>query len=295
MTRTVNNKIRLCCLFLGIMSTAFSLQAQDSLLNKKRLRTFAITSGAAYTVALIGLNEVWYQEAPGQSFQWFDDNAEWKQVDKLGHFYSAFHFSQLIDKGLRWSNVSHRKAAWIGAVGGFAILLPIEILDGHSAAYGASSGDLVANAAGSLFFLGQKSLWHEVRIIPKFSFQRTGYAQMRPNVLGEQIPSEILKDYNGQTHWLSFDLDKFFQCPKWLNIAVGYGADGMIYARDYQNQQFGFNPVREYYLGIDIDLTGIRTRSKVLKAALSVINTIHLPAPTLRLSQNRVTAHPFFF
>jgi hypothetical protein len=44
------------------------------------------------------------------------------------------------------------------------------------------------------------------RITPKFSFHTTQYAQYRPNVLGSSLAEQILKDYNGQTYWLSVNL-----------------------------------------------------------------------------------------
>ena len=53
-----------------------------------------------------------------------------------------------------------------------------------------------------------------IRIYPKFSFHRTDYAPLRPDVLGDGLAEEIFKDYNGQTYWLSFDMDKFIKFPK---------------------------------------------------------------------------------
>jgi hypothetical protein len=59
----------------------------------------------------------------------------------------------------------------------------------------------------------------------------TQYAQYRPNVLGSSFVEQILKDYNGQNllavrlTYIPFQGSKI---PKWLNLAIGYGADGMI-------------------------------------------------------------------
>jgi hypothetical protein len=44
----------------------------------------------------------------------------------------------------------------------------------------------------------------------------------------------MLKDYNGQTYWLSVNLhipSPKAQKTQWLNLAIGYGADGMITGR----------------------------------------------------------------
>ena len=122
--------------------------------NKKRLKGFVIGASVGYSVTLIGLSSLWYSNSPSQSFQFFNDNAEWKQVDKLGHFYSSFNLSYGASRALRWCNLPPRKADLIGSLTGFLMMVPIEILDGYSEAYGASGGDLLANAAGAAFFAG---------------------------------------------------------------------------------------------------------------------------------------------
>jgi hypothetical protein len=110
------------------------------------------------------------------------------------------------------------------------------------------------------------------------------------------LTSEILKDYNGQTYWLSVDMDKFIRFPKWLNLAAGYGAEGMIYARDRQNTEAGFAaPYRQYYISLDFDLTAIRTRSKVVKTLIFAANMIKLPAPALEFSAKGTRFHAFHF
>lgn len=263
--------------------------------NKKRLTTFIVASTTAYTATLIGLNQLWYSQSEKQDFEWFNDNHEWKQVDKLGHFFSSYYFSYGTASALKWTGVKPKKSDWIGALTGFAIMLPIEIMDGHSAAYGASAGDLLANAIGAGFFYGQAALWNEQRIHPKFSFHTTDYAAIRPEVLGESILSQMFKDYNGQTYWLSVDMDKFIRFPKWLNLAVGYGADGMVYAEDSTNEANGYHAYRQFYFALDFDLTSIKTRSKALKTLIFFANMIKIPAPTLEFSSEGTRFHILYF
>lgn len=279
-----------------VVPLSTSAQRRDTLqIDRKRLNTFVIGAGAGYGLTLFALHRLWYSDSEQQSFRFFNDNAEWKQVDKLGHFYSAFYFSYGTAAALKWSHVPAQKADLWGAVTGFLVLVPVEVFDGFSEAYGASTGDLVADAAGSAFFLGQQRLWKEVRLIPKFSFQRTGYAALRPNVLGDSPASEILKDYNGQTYWLSADMDKFIRFPRWLNLAGGYGAQGMVYARDGQNEVSGYDAYRQYYLSIDFDLTAIRTRSRVLKTLIFIASSIKIPAPAVEFSRKGVVFHALHF
>lgn len=293
----------LVILVLMVFST--TAQAQFKLYdtipyNPRKLTRMALLSTGIYTVGLIGLNEVWYKDTPRESFHFFNDNHQWMQVDKVGHAYSAFYLSAGSAKAINKGGVKANQSALLGAAVGFTALMGIELLDGYSAAYGASAGDLVANAAGSTFYWGQQMLWKELRIQPKFSFHTTQYPELRQDLagddaLGDTFVSQVLKDYNGQTYWLSVDVDKFTPFPKWLNLAVGYGAEGMVYATNQANAEAGYTPFRQYYIGIDFDLNGIRTRSKVVRFLLTAVSLIRLPAPAFSLSSEGVRFHPLYF
>jgi hypothetical protein len=269
-------------------------QSRDSI-NRQRLKTVMLTEGIVYTGVMIGLNSIWYSQYDKQSFQFFNDWPEWKQMDKLGHLYSSFQLSSINSRALQWSGVSKKKSDITGSIVGFVMISSIEIMDGFSSGYGASVTDLAANAVGSGLYLGQNLLWNEVRIYPKYSFHRTEFAALRPETLGDGLLEEMVKDYNGQTYWFSFDLDKFFKFPKWLNLAVGYGAESMIYARDEQNIEQGFYPYRQLYLSLDFDLTAIKSRSKVVNTLIYFANMIKLPAPALEFSQGKVKSYLFYY
>lgn len=284
----------LCLSILLLHFNPAKAQTDSIGVNHKKLRTIGIASAIGYTAGLATLNHVWYKDTGRQSFRFFNDNAEWKQLDKAGHAFASFHVSGLASRALINCNVPERRADLIGAFSGLMLTLPIEIFDAYSEGYGASAGDVVADAAGPAFFIAQKFAWREIRIHPKFSFRRTSYPPLRPELLGDNLLSEIVKDYNGQTYWLSFDIDKFTAFPRWLNIAVGYGAHDMVFARDEQNLQNGYDPYRQYYLALDFDLTAIQSRSKWVKALLHALNTVRLPAPALEFSQSRAKFHPFY-
>ena len=185
----------LFCVLLPAISNGQSVDTSQSASDKRKLRRVAIGAGVIYTGAMVGLNQLWYADNGHTSFRFFNDNREWKQVDKLGHFYAAFHISDGSSRVLKSMNVEERKANLIGAATAFAVLMPIEIFDGHSKAYGASVGDLIANTTGAGFFLLQQHLWSETRIHPKFSFHSTRFATKRPELLGDGFQEELLKDY----------------------------------------------------------------------------------------------------
>lgn len=289
--------IKMRCWFLVAMYLPMLPLAGQSLdsINHKRLNTFIVTEAALYTGSMIALSSIWYSQYDKQSFQFFNDWPEWKQMDKSGHFYSSFQLSSINSQALQWSGVPKKKSDIIGSITGFALISSIEIMDGFSSGYGASLSDLAANAVGAGFFAGQNLLWNELRIYPKYSFHRTGFASQRPGTLGSGLLEEMIKDYNGHTCWLSVDMDKFIRFPKWLNLAVGYGAESMIYARDGQNMEAGFYPYRQLYLSLDFDLTAIKTRSKVVKTLLYFGNMIKLPAPAIEFSQGKPKAYLFYY
>lgn len=283
----------LCLLILSSTATVAQNEVSDSLNEKsknKSARNIAIASAALYGVTLYGLNETWYQESPRSDFHFFNDNSQWKQIDKVGHFYSAFHISQASIHLFQRAGMTKKKSHLWGGMMGFLIMAPIEVLDGFSEEYGASWGDLAANAIGSGTAMAQYMIWDEARIKPKFSFAPTDLAVERPNVLGDGFHEEFIKDYNGQTYWLSVDVYAFLRkeskFPKWLNLAVGYGAENMVYANDLQNQLAGYDAYRQYYLAIDFDLSYLAGKNKLINTLLYVVDLIHLPAPALEYNRS---------
>ncbi|QHT72027.1 DUF2279 domain-containing protein [Rhodocytophaga rosea] len=258
-----------------------------------------IGASTVYAGSLLALNEIWYKESPRTNFHFFNDNAQWLQIDKVGHFYSAYHLSHTGARIFRWTGMDKQKATWLGAATGMVLLIPIEFLDGFSAEYGASWGDLLANSTGVALSL-QNLLWQEPRIHPKFSFHQTSLASMRPNVLGENLPQQMIKDYNGQTYWLAFDIQPWLRetskFPSWLGVALGYGGEQMVYARSHENQSNGYDSYRQYYLSLDINLTRIRVKNKFLKSLFFALNTIHIPAPALEWNRKQgFRVHALYF
>ncbi len=262
-------------------------------LNKKRQNSVFVTEAVLASGALIGLNQLWYADYPKSDFHFINDNSEWMQMDKLGHLYSSYHIGRFGAEALNWSGVSKKNQLIYGASLGFVFLTAVEVMDGFSEEWGASMGDVMANASGTALYVSQELIWKEQRIIPKFSFHTTEYANYRPDLLGSTMPEQILKDYNGQTYWFSANLYSFSKkskIPKWLNVALGYGAEGMIGENDAKNNlifPIKSEKYRQFYLSLDLNLTKINTKSHFLKTVFSVLNTVKIPAPTLEYSPQR--------
>jgi len=268
-------------------------------LNTSRRNAVIITEASLATITLIGLNELWYNDFDRSSFHTIDDSNKWLQMDKLGHMMSSYYIGKVGADVLNWSGVSKKNQLIYGATLGFTFLTAVEILDGYSKEWGFSWSDIAANAAGTGLFIGQELLWEEQRISLKYSFHQTKYAEMNPDKLGENFLQEVLKDYNGQTYWLSanlysFSKNKDTKIPKWLNLAFGYGADGMLTGNNenVDNLFTSQEPIRQFYLSFDVDLTRIRTNSHLLKTVFSVLNMIKIPLPTIEYnSKNGLVFH----
>jgi uncharacterized protein YfiM (DUF2279 family) len=275
--------------FLFAQNTFDSFFKPSDSLNKKRLNTVIISEAIIGTATLVGLNQLWYADYPKSDFHFINDNAEWLQMDKAGHVFSAYHLGSFGSNALKWSGCDNKRQLLYGATLGLAFLTTVEVFDGYSSQWGASLGDVAANVSGTALFVSQELLWKEQRIVPKFSFHTTPYASARPNVLGSSVSEQILKDYNGQTYWLSVNIHSFFKqskLPKWLNVAVGYGAEGMITGNEGLVNTV-FLPEREryrqIYLSFDVDLTKIKTKSNLIKTLFLVFNTIKIPAPAIEI------------
>ena len=264
-----------------------SLRTDTSAVHKGRLIGVLSVQGALYIGSLSGLYFLWYQNYPQSGFHFFNDDNEWLQMDKCGHATTSYYISMIGNWSYRWVGLNRKQSAWFGGLLAEAYMLNIEILDGFSAEWGFSVGDFTANTLGAAMFVSQQLIWDEQRFRLKFSFHQTSNALYRPDLLGANLIQQMLKDYNGQSYWLSGNISTFLpktsRFPKWLNIAFGYGAGGMTGAVVNSSGQ-SIPPeqrYRRFMLSVDVDLTRIPTRSKFLKGVFTVLSFIKIPAPAI--------------
>jgi len=276
-----------------------SLLKPSDTLNKPRRNALVISQSSLAALTLVGLNQLWYADFERSKFRTTNDNSQWLQMDKLGHVYASYQLGRLGAESLNWAGVSEKDQLIYGATLGLSFLTAVEVFDGFSQEWGFSWGDMLANAGGTVLYVGQGLLWKEQRIALKYSFSNTDFAPLNPNKLGNGLTEEFLKDYNGQTYWLRFNLNSFLKTnfiPNWLNLALGYGANGMLTGKDdnllFPNQ----DRYRQFYLSFDIDLTRIKTNSNLLKTLFSIFNTIKVPIPTLEFNgKNDLKAYYTYF
>ncbi len=267
--------------------------------------THAVTMG----VMFYGLNKAWYEGYPRTSFHTRSDMDVWNQVDKLGHSYSGYALAGILTDVYSWTGIKKRDAVLIGAASSLAFLSIIEYMDAHSVQWGFSYGDMGANIIGAGLFAGQELLWDEQRIQLKFSYWGKSYDPFYQYVAEKRFGTgqgeRMLKDYNSQTYWLSVGVHQFGVSwwPKWLNVALGYGADQMYGANynswtDENGVAVDANHIpreRQFFISPDINLSVIETNSGFLNAVFDRLY-IKIPAPALEInSENGVRFHAFHF
>jgi hypothetical protein len=279
---------------------------------KKRQWLIGGANVIGYGTSILIFNNQWYKNYPRTSFHTFNDSKEWLQMDKLGHAWASYNSGRASAAMWRWAGVSPTKATWIGGLSSTVYLTAIELLDAHSSKWGWSWADMGANLFGSGLFISQQLGWYEQRIQLKFSFHHKNYSdptlkKRADDLFGSSWTERMLKDYNGQTYWLSANLKSFFpdsHLPSWLNVAVGYGADGMFggFENKWTDSDPGF-PIdrtdikryRQWYLAPDIDFSKIRTNKKAVKVLLDFLNCFKIPSPALQLSNGRLKVNALSF
>lgn len=275
-------------------------------LNKNRLKTTLFVGGTTYALGSTGLYLAWYKDYPRSGFHFFDDYGQWSHMDKVGHIYSTYAQSELLYKGFRWTGLSENQSILYGLGTSLLFQSTIEVMDGFSTEWGFSWTDFGANVIGATAFGLQQKTWGEQRLRIKFSASPVDYSRdinqsislvdRSEHLFGTNTIEKLLKDYNGQTYWLSLNPRSFTKkdtwIPDWMNIAFGYGAANMLGGYDNIWTQEGelFNANNEYqryqqfYLSLDADLSKIKTSSKVWRTLLDILNYIKLPFSTIEIN-----------
>lgn len=278
---------------------------------KNKVLLIAGVHGFAYTSTLLLLSEAWYKDFPKSSFHTFNDSKEWLQMDKAGHAWTSYNIA-VYSRGLwSWAGLKDDGAVVLGGLSSVGYQTILEYLDGHSSGWGWSWTDMGANIAGATAYVAQELAWKEQKARIKFSSHPVSYRQdligRADTLFGASVPERVLKDYNGQTYWLSVNVRAVTgesNVPGWLNAAIGYGVKGVLggfsntgysksgelvfYRPDIKRQ-------RQWYLSPDIDFTKIKTGKKGFKTLFYLLNMIKLPAPALELSGGKLKAHLVYF
>lgn len=273
----------------------------DSIL-KKRIIPVSIGIGSTWAVSMVGLSQIWYNDYEKTTFHTFDDGSNWLQMDKAGHIYTTYKISQFAGNFYKWSGMKTKNSALIGTGIGLGFQTTLEVFDGYSSGWGFSWYDMGSNTLGAGIYLGQELAWKEQRFLLKYSYHPTEFAALRPEVLGSNFQERFLKDYNGQTYWLSFNpflFSKNSSFPKWVCLAFGYSVHNKIVGdKETYIDPTNFNSYssqRELIFSLDIDFSRIPVQKKWLKTVLKQLNYLKIPFPALIIRDGKLIGAPIYF
>jgi uncharacterized protein YfiM (DUF2279 family) len=255
-------------------------------------RFIGVVAGTAIVYALTTyfLGKTWYTKRV--PFHSFNDNGEWLQMDKVGHATTSYAISRGEYELFRWSGVNERASVLTGGLIALLYQTTIEVFDGRSEGWGFSKGDMAANLTGVALFMGQQYGFGEQKASLRYGWRQSIYPTYRPNLLGQRVGNQMLKDYNGQQYWLSFNVASVVPVgpsfPRWLNLDLGYSASGMTGGHanppyfDATGKEVKFKRYRQFYLAPDITLARLPgLNGSGAQPLVSAGQFFKIPAPSL--------------
>lgn len=295
---------------IGILLFALNSKAQvrfvesyPDTLNKKRLQTVIGVGAGSYLAGLSFLSFIWYKDHERVPFHYYNDSQGYLQMDKAGHAFGAYRESFAAYYALRWAGMDKKRALIFGGPIGIIFQTPIEILDGMYEGWGFSWSDMAANTFGSALFISQQALFDEQVVLMKFSYSPSAYPKYH-SILGETQLESFFLDYNAHTYWLSanvFKITGIEKFPKWINVAFGYSANGMI--KEFENPLYyngapfpHLERYRQFLFSMDIDFSKIPTEKKWLRSVFRAVNLIKIPFPALEYNRiDKFKFRPLYF
>lgn len=322
-TRTSQTRIAITVTYLILVGSALKAQQwhepSDSL-NPKRAWLVTGAQSAMWLGSQGGLYFAWYSQFETEPFHLFNDWDEWELMDKVGHVATSYQTAWSLHKMNHWAGMSRKRSVIQALAYSYSFQTAFEVMDGFSSGWGFSMYDLGSNTLGSLWYLGQELAWKEQRILIKYSYwqdpllRKNSIEGTRARALyGESITEHWLKDYNGQTYWVSANvwslIGKPDNFPKWVNVAVGYSANNVLGGRenvwslprlssteaDDLSYRSPLKRERQFLLSLDIDLqhTDLPMPLKLLKPVFGVIK---FPFPALEWNtETGFGAHPLYW
>lgn len=265
-------------------------------LNLSRKKAVIISESVLVAGGLVALNQQWYNNKEKSAFHFNHDTNGWGMMDKAAHGFATYQLTRLTAEAFHWAGESKTNQLIYGVAYGLGTTTAKEVLDGFTKEWGWSWYDFGFNVIGSGLYVGQELLWKEQRIQPKFSYNNSISKGVVNSSVGASFSDRLFKNYDGQTFWLSFNINSFAKTsyiPNWLNFSVGYGVDGYLY-----NTKDLILPTKSksLYLSLDVDLSKIKTKSHFINTLFSICNTIKIPAPTIEFNSKKGTkGHYLYF
>jgi uncharacterized protein YfiM (DUF2279 family) len=262
-------------------------------INDTRLYVIAGVHAAAMAGVYAAHFTAWWDQQVNDYrfvFDWYDNY--YLEMDKFGHFFANIQVTKGSATMWQWAGFKRRTALWLGFLTSTVFYTGVELNDGMYDDLGFSVPDLVADFLGAAYAVAQeyyRPLKHfnfKISYWPSDFYRNDDYKNY-DGFKKYEAPTSVLDDYDGMTFWLSADVNWLLPdvikpyWPDWLNIAIGYGAKNLPQSNQSRKK-------REFYIALDYNLNYLPGQCPILKAAKGVLNAIHLPAPTIRITSDEV-------
>jgi uncharacterized protein YfiM (DUF2279 family) len=282
---------------LFLFTIHFNTIFSQSDTNYQVKKTIVVSSQAiSYLGFTYEMSQHFFTTTPMSAFHLKQDWKTWRGLDKVFHSYGSYQLSSLFYQMNRWAGFSKKRALNLAFIESTIFSTTKEYCDGRIEVGGWSWYDMGMNFAGnSLFYLQEKFLDKQLFQM-KYSYNNSGLQHYNPNVLGASWKTFWLRDYNGQTFWISTSLGNMnLTTNKWLKplaICFGYGGNNLIW--EFSNKQINLERYSQFYLGLDIDLTQIKSKYQLINTALFLFNRLRIPLPCIEYnSLGQFSFHPF--
>ncbi len=294
--------------FLIILSSTFVqaqkrnfLDAPDSI-STPRLWLVNSFSAADWTGEVIFEYNYLNKNYPKSDFHVVNDFPDWYQIDKFAIFYLSNKYAYQYDELYKWTGMDHKKAVLLGSGFSFGFKSTFTVLNGFNSKVGFSWTDILANGLGAGTYAFQQLAWKEERILFKASYHPTSFASIRPSELGYTTGERILKDYNGQTYWMSINPSSFLKdsrLPKWLLFSVGYSiTEKLDHAANIYldpNSNVIYHAQRQFFLSLDVDFSKLPIKNYWIKKVVGQFNYLKIPFPAINITGGKLGGNWLYF
>ncbi len=242
--------------------------------------TAGVVAGAVTGVHIYQANAWWHDP---QHFHFYTDWTYAAQADKFGHMFAGYFTSYLGYEALVASGFAHSTAAWLSPALSYSWMTYVELEDGFSR-FGFDPTDQLSNTVGVGLFVAQQFIKPLQNVRLKWSYYPAGY--LDEGYLGHD--RIIVDDYNGQTVWLALKLGDILpsslQWPRWLQLAVGYGATNVDNWEGPNMTGRLLDPHRRLLVALDYSLVDMLPDLGTFgNWIVQTLDYIHLPAPALQI------------
>jgi len=231
---------------------------------------------SAFTIQQLGsyyLEYKWWWQGDYHPFVFKSDG--WANnyslgIDKTGHFFTSYAVSSGLNELLKWGEFSDKSRRIAVFTIPALYALSIEIGDGFTS-YAFSYSDLIMNMSGITYALLQDAY----PALQNFNF-KFSYFPSKRFIDNHFNGWTLTEDYDGHIYWFTSNLKYIAPTavkkyiPELINLGIGYGIVNYL----------GGGPMqREFFIGIDYNLSSIKTKSQALNSMIKIADKFHFPAP----------------